>query len=281
AGNVSGGGAISANGTDGESTSPSHNDAPGGGGAGGTIVVQSGGMIGASLFADGGDGGNQLITNNENEGPGGGGGGGVIATSGGASATFARGGVNGTTSSSSMTEFIPNGATQGATGQPTASAPSLAATPFCRAPNAPPTVTKASSPTASSGPERFRIPGSDQTYVIEFSNPGAAIDTNSIVLTDLLPSDMELWTGDFDASVPVNSSVAFIDGTGTAATGLVCCSAAQITYSNAATGNDFSYVPNGSYDPNVLRIRISPSGTMPEGYDATKSFEILLRARIK
>jgi len=106
AGSITGGGQILANGEDGEDTSPAHNDGPGGGGAGGTIVIQSGGAIGASAEADGGDGGTQLITNDENEGPGGGGGGGVIATTGGVSATFARGGVNGVTFASSVTDNV-------------------------------------------------------------------------------------------------------------------------------------------------------------------------------
>ncbi|MEO0591517.1 MAG: hypothetical protein AAFZ11_13295, partial [Pseudomonadota bacterium] len=279
AGSITGGGQVRADGRDGEDTSPNHNDGPGGGGAGGTIVLQSAGLISASLYADGGDGGNQLIINNENEGPGGGGSGGVIATSGGASATFAQGGVNGTTTSSSLTEFPPNGATQGATGQPSLSAPSLEATPFCRAPDAPVEISKSSQVTNTSGLERFRIPGSDQTYTITFSNPGAQIDANSIVITDFVPSQVEVWTGAFDTSV--SSPIAFVDGSGAAATGLVCCSGAVITYSNSETGNDFSYAPTGDYDPDVRRVRIQPVGTVPEGYDTPKTFELFLRMRIK
>ncbi len=279
AGNITGGGTIRADGENGDNTTPGHNDGPGGGGAGGTIVVQSGGLIGASVIADGGDGGNQLITNNENEGPGGGGGGGVIATSGGVSVSFARGGANGTTTSSSMTEFPPNGATQGALGQPSASAPSLSDTPFCRRPDAPPTVSKTGASTLTTGDNRFRIPGAEQTYTIEFVNPGAAIDVNSVAVTDSLPAELELWTGAFDGttSVPID----FVDGTGAAATGLTCCTAAQITYSEFETGDDFTYTPNGAFDPNVRRVRINPSGGVPEGYDDTRSFEMLLRARIR
>ncbi len=279
AGAIVGGGQFRANGDAGENTSPGHNDGPGGGGAGGTIIVQSGGAIGASTNADGGDGGNQLITNSENEGPGGGGSGGVIATTGGVSVAFARGGANGTTTSSSLTEFPPNGATQGAFGQPSASAPSLADTPFCRAPDAPPTVSKISAPTATSGINRLRVPLSDQTYTINFSNPGAAIDSGSIIIIDTLPDQIELWTGNFDGST--SSPVAFEDGTGAAATGLTCCSAAQITYSEDETGPDFGYIPNGTYDPAVRRIRINPGGGVPEGYDDVRSFDVLLRARIR
>lgn len=279
AGSVTGGGTIRSDGEDGDDTSPNHNDGPGGGGAGGTIVIQSGGAIGVSIIADGGDGGDQLITNDENEGPGGGGSGGVIATSGGVSVSFARGGANGITNSSSLTEFPPNGATQGATGQPSASAPSLTDTPFCRRPDAPPIVSKVSASTETTGDNRFRIPGADQTYTIAFSNPGAAIDANSIIITDSLPSEVEMWTGAFDGSTA--TPIAFADGAGLSATGLTCCSAGQITYSEDETGADFSYTPNGAYDPNVRRVRINPSGAVAEGYDDTKSFEVFLRARIR
>ncbi|MEO0872776.1 MAG: hypothetical protein AAFY19_12585, partial [Pseudomonadota bacterium] len=279
AGSITGGGQILSNGSDGEDTSPRHNDGPGGGGAGGTIVIQSAGVISAQIAANGGDGGTQFITGNESEGPGGGGSGGVIATSGGASATFARGGVNGITTSASLTEFVPNGATQGAIGQPSLSAPSLAATPFCRAPDTPVQITKTSRSTATSGDQRFRIPGSDQTYTIAFSNPGQAIDANSVVITDFVPADVEVWTGAFDGTV--SSPVAFLDGAGTAATGLQCCQNSEITYSDADTGNDFSYTPNGSYDPQVRRVRIRPVGAVPEGYGTAKTFELFLRMRVR
>ncbi len=279
AGSIVGGGTVRADGDNGENTRRGHNDAPGGGGAGGTIVLQSGGLISVSTLADGGDGGNQLITNDENEGPGGGGSGGVIATTGGVTLSFARGGANGTTTSSSLTEFPPNGATQGATGQPSASAPSLADTPFCRAPDAPPVVSKISASTETSGINRFRIPGADQTYTISFSNPGAAIDANSIFITDTLPQEIELWTGAFDGSTA--SPIAFADGAGGAATGLTCCAPGVITYSTSATGNDFSHTPNGDYDPDVRRVRINPQGAVPDGYSTPRDFQIFLRGRVK
>jgi hypothetical protein len=95
-----------------------HNDAPGGGGGGGTILLSVDGTIAntLNLFANGGSGGNQLITNLEAEGPGGGGGGGTISISNGNPTRVANGGVNGTTTSPSLTEFTANGATRGGAG---------------------------------------------------------------------------------------------------------------------------------------------------------------------
>lgn len=128
-GNVTGNGAINANGATAANTTGGHNDAPGGGGGGGTIVVYQrnpAGTIAANidLNANGGAGGNQLITNDESEGPGGGGGGGYIAVrSASTPITSVAGGANGTSSSAAVTEFTPNGATRGGAGQSTTYTP--------------------------------------------------------------------------------------------------------------------------------------------------------------
>ncbi len=116
-GDINGDGAIIANGSEAQDTKNDGNDAPGGGGGGGTIVLKSAGTVnGISAKANGGKGGDQDIGNNEAEGPGGGGGGGHIAISNGTIYTEALGGNNGTTNSSALTEFIPNGATKGGAG---------------------------------------------------------------------------------------------------------------------------------------------------------------------
>lgn len=134
-GNVSGSGSIVSNGMDGEDLTytgslgfgqTKGNDAAGGAGAGGTIIINSNGTVsGVSLNANGGNGGNQDIgfgfpaSEEEAEGPGGGGGGGYIAISSGSPTRTANGGTSGTTNSPAMTEFPPNGATNGGTGLPT------------------------------------------------------------------------------------------------------------------------------------------------------------------
>ena len=137
AGIVTGTGSIVANGNNGADTVPGHNDGPGGGGAGGTIVISSFALGGVSIVANGGAGGDQLITNIEAEGPGGGGGGGFIAIRTGTPTRTADGGLGGTTSSASLTEFPRNGSTNGAAGQPNALVTSL---PICFSPTAGPTT---------------------------------------------------------------------------------------------------------------------------------------------
>jgi hypothetical protein len=127
-GTLSGTGSINANGAAGADvigTSVSANglEAAGGGGAGGAIKLNVLGAIsGVSLYAKGGKGGSQIEFNTtvEAEGPGGGGGGGYIAVTGSPSITMnTTGGVNGTTNSSALILFLPNGATMAGGGAST------------------------------------------------------------------------------------------------------------------------------------------------------------------
>lgn len=117
-GSLSGAGTISANGSNGQNTRNTHVDAAGGGGGGGAVRLNVQGAISqVSVFAHGGNGGSQLLNTAESEGPGGGGGGGHISIVANPVITIlANAGANGITSSSSLTEFTPNGATRGGAG---------------------------------------------------------------------------------------------------------------------------------------------------------------------
>jgi len=129
----SGSAIISANGNNGNNSSGTASsggyagkDGGGGAGAGGSVILNSVGTIsGIVVDASGGNGGNQILTRgsfyfgslNEAEGPGGGGGGGYINSSSGGYTQLVAGGLNGTTNSEGVTEFIPNGATKGGSGK--------------------------------------------------------------------------------------------------------------------------------------------------------------------
>jgi gliding motility-associated-like protein len=120
-GAIGGTGTVVANGQAGGNTTTSGFsigiDGAGGGGGGGTIILNAIGTVsGISATANGGNGGNQSVTGSEAEGPGGSGGGGYIAVSTGAITMNAAAGANGTTNSTALTEFTPNGATRGAAG---------------------------------------------------------------------------------------------------------------------------------------------------------------------
>ena len=180
---VAGSGSLQANGASGTNTLPAHNDAPGGGGGGGSVVLVAPSAGTLSLSVIGGNGGSQLIAGNESEGPGGGGGGGFIASPAGTGTLTA--GVNGTTLSAAVTEFTPNGATRGNTGN-AATAPSLANLPLCNVSNlADMSITKTNTPL--SGPNDQAADtvtsGAQTTYSLVITNggPGPAI---SAVISD-------------------------------------------------------------------------------------------------
>jgi uncharacterized repeat protein (TIGR01451 family) len=187
---VAGSGSLQANGATATNTVPGHNDAPGGGGGGGSVVLVAPSAGTLSLSATGGLGGNQLITGNESEGPGGGGGGGFIASPAGTGTV--TGGANGTTSSTAVTEFIPNGATRGNAGN-AATAPSLANLPLCNVSNlADLSITKTNTPLAGPNDQAADTvdSGAQTNYsvVVTNSGPGPAInalisDTPSAGLT--------------------------------------------------------------------------------------------------
>jgi len=272
---MSGSGTVLANGSAGASTVDGGNDAPGGGGGGGggTIIAQVGSAGSVAFNANGGNGGSQIIVANESEGPGGGGGGGVISVSGGAFIRNANGGANGTTDSGSMTEFLPNGATRGATGQPTATAPSRSEVPLCYAP--PPTMTKTSTTFETTGVNRFNVPQADVIYTMTVTNPGTQIDSGAVSITDAIPPQITFYNGDIDDAGPLTTNYQFIDGS--TSSGLTCCT---VTYSQQTSGIDFSYTPTAGYDPNVKRIQITASGAMAPGSTTATSFQVKFRGRI-
>jgi gliding motility-associated-like protein len=136
-GNISGSGSLESDGAVGGNTNPNNqavspfpgtgnkkgNDGAGGGGAGGSIYVKNLNAIPAtiSLNARGGAGGNVVLTVGvgavaEGSGPGGAGAGGSISLTSGAAGQNVAGGNSGTSNSAHMTEFTPNGATNGAPG---------------------------------------------------------------------------------------------------------------------------------------------------------------------
>jgi uncharacterized repeat protein (TIGR01451 family) len=276
---MTGSGQIAANGAAGSNSVGGHNDAPGGGGGGGTIITRTGSAGSVAFQANGGSGGNQLITGTENEGPDGGGGGGVIAVSSTPISAVAGGGLNGTTSSSALTEFLPNGATRGATGQPSATAPTQAQLPFCFVPNVPPTVLKSSQMIDTAGDTRFVIPGAELFYTIQVTNPAGPIDNGSLIISDPLPAQIDFFNGDIDPGTAGIQTVLFADGT--PSSGVACCGGATVAYSLFTTGTDFTYAPTAGYDTNIRRIRVTPTGSMAAALSGATSFSIKFRARVK
>ena len=136
-GSIIGTGRIESNGATGGSSNPTNNtnpgptqkfgnDGAGGAGGGGTIRISNNIPIPTSinLHANGGVGGNHAFyagafassPTMEADGPGGGGAGGLVTISSGNPVIQVNGGANGTSNSTHISNFPPNGATSGASG---------------------------------------------------------------------------------------------------------------------------------------------------------------------
>ncbi|MFM7022505.1 MAG: beta strand repeat-containing protein, partial [Flavobacteriales bacterium] len=201
ASSVAGTGTIQANGQAGFNTIGGGNDAPGGGGGGGTIIVKATVANTITINADGGNGGNQIIVGVESEGPGGGGGGGFVAINAGTPTITVNAGSNGTTNSTAVTEFIPNGATKGATGESTSVASTFVAYPTITATATPSTICLGSSSTLSSSGAASYVwnpgalvgasvsvsPAADQTYTVTGTTASGCVLTNSASVTVTTP----------------------------------------------------------------------------------------------
>lgn len=115
AGKLQGAGQLAADGAMGENASATKQDGAGGGGGGGAVMLRTDSLSGLALRARGGAGGSQDNSGIEAAGPGGGGGGGIITAVAGADMQ-AKGGITGSSNSSTMMAFQSNGATLGAVG---------------------------------------------------------------------------------------------------------------------------------------------------------------------
>ena len=119
------------------------------------------------------------------------------------------------------------------------------------------------------------IPGSIVQYSILVSNTGpSAVDNNTVLLIDSLPSQMRVGT----AATPT-----FTQGTPTSA--LTFNATNDIRYSNAAsaptTFAGCTYTPTVAYDAAVRFICVNPKGTMAGSSGTPPSFTISFRAQMQ
>lgn len=119
------------------------------------------------------------------------------------------------------------------------------------------------------------IPGAIVQYSILVSNTGpTAVDNNSVLLIDALPSQMRVGT----AATPT-----FTQGTPTST--LTFNTASDIRYSNAATApTSFAgctYTPTTAYDAAVRFICVNPKGTMAGSSGTPPNFTISFRAQMQ
>ena len=125
-----------------------------------------------------------------------------------------------------------------------------------------------------------RIPGAFVDYTIAAANPGAGvIDSNTVIITDKIPVQTELFVGNVGAGGPV----AFTDG--------LPSSGLTYTFGTLASGTDdvefssdggvtWNYSPTANangVDPAVTDIRIRPKGS----FNSAANFQVRFRVRVK
>jgi len=125
------------------------------------------------------------------------------------------------------------------------------------------------------------IPGAEVLYTLRVTNSGAGtVDNNTLVITDPISTNTELFTGDLSGGAP------FIYTNGTPSSGLSCAFTALGNFADCMdfsndSGVSWVYVPNGSFDPAVTNIRFSLSGTMNATGGGNPYFDLNFRVRVK
>jgi uncharacterized repeat protein (TIGR01451 family) len=123
-----------------------------------------------------------------------------------------------------------------------------------------------------------RIPGSVLRYTITVTNTGqGSIDASTLVITDPLPTDVELCVAAVCGGV-----LSFTDGTPLSGLGFNYVS--NVSYSSAVSGGaPFTYSPSATpagYDSNIRGIRIAPSGVM-NGANGAGSPSLSIRFNVR
>ncbi|GAA5524220.1 hypothetical protein Maes01_00774 [Microbulbifer aestuariivivens] len=130
------------------------------------------------------------------------------------------------------------------------------------------------------------IPQSHNRYTIRLSNSGGGgVDPDSLVVTDALPDEVELFVADLTA--PGQGPIAFTDGSPSSALSYVFSGLASASdgVEFSQNGTDWGYVPTpdaDGFDASVRHIRIRPTGNMAPASGGNASWaEFEFRVRIK
>ncbi len=139
---------------------------------------------------------------------------------------------------------------------------------FCTMPSI--RLTKTSAPVATTGDNRFNIPGADVDYTITITNSGGSpVDLNTTVISDLLPADVSFFNGDIDTGTAGVQNFVFTPNS----SGLTLGNG-DITYLDAGNA---SITPGAGYDTNVRTVRWAPQGPMAANSSATIRFRTQIK----
>jgi len=132
--------------------------------------------------------------------------------------------------------------------------------------------------TVSTVNDTYALPGSLVEYEFDIQNTGGPVDSDSLALVDKIPDDVVLFTGDLDGA---GNPVVFVDSS-TPPSGVTCCVAANIQYSNSTSATPvFGYVPASNYDTDITYIRMIPTGTLRDGQTDPVNIALKFRSRIE
>ena len=130
----------------------------------------------------------------------------------------------------------------------------------------------------------YFLPANDVIYTITTNNTGSAsTDTGTIFTLDSLPTQVEVYVGDFDGAGPASGTILFAVQNGAT---LTYSAGTDLKYSNAvaapASFAACTYVPTltNTYDPAIRHICVNPKGVLASGSPAP-GFTLQFRARIK
>jgi len=144
------------------------------------------------------------------------------------------------------------------------------------------TVAVTSDP-ANGGTNPKNIPGAEVLYTLRVTNSGGGnVSNNSLVITDPLPANTDLFVGDLGAAD--SGPIVFVQGTPTSALAYTFTSLASTTDDVDFSNNNCStfVTPNPPYDPTINCIRLNPKGTMAGASGGNNPyFDLRFRVRIR
>ena len=132
------------------------------------------------------------------------------------------------------------------------------------------------------------IPGSWVEYTLVASNSGSgASDPDSLVVTEPLPANVAMFVGDLTG--PNTGPVEFIDGTGSAASGLSYIYGGLGDLSDSlefsTDGVSWNYIPTGDaqdFDAAVRFLRVRPVGSFaPADSGTDREFSLRFRVQVR
>lgn len=131
------------------------------------------------------------------------------------------------------------------------------------------------------------IPGAEMLYTIQVTNQGsAATDTDSLLITDAVPANTEMYVGDLGGFG--SGPVVFVDGatpSGLSYTFLDLSSPLDDLDFSDDGGGSYTYTPTpdaDGYDGAVSHIQLNPNGQFSGASGGgSPSFEIRFRVRVK